>query len=360
MSNSGINYSQCWEDPLLLTRALAISEDDIVLSITSGGENTLELLLEKPASITSLDMNPAQNHLFLLKLAAIEKLDRETLLSFLGVTPSSERVHTFKKILQPDLEKNTLSWWEARTDHIQSGIIHAGKFEQFLRMFRTFILPCVHSKKNIQTFLASPNLIFQQDYFRNTFNSFRWRLLFKIATSRFVLKHFARQKGMFNETKQTAIAHQYLQRLNRNLTTIHILDNYFLHYCLTGTFDSAMPRYLYPENLESIKATRNRLNVVTANIINYLKGLPDNSISKFNLSDIFEGMNDAENDEAWTQILRTAKHGSKIAYWNNLVPRTFPERYALALKENEAYGKELHSQDKVFFYGSFHVTTVIK
>ena len=58
MTKQIINYSQCWEDPAVLNEALAINSQDIVLSITSGGDNTLALLLRNPQRVISIDLNP--------------------------------------------------------------------------------------------------------------------------------------------------------------------------------------------------------------------------------------------------------------------------------------------------------------
>ena len=68
-----IHYSQCWEDPTTLIKALRISPEDNVISIASGGDNTLALLLENPKSITAIDSNPAQIYLCELKIKAIHE-----------------------------------------------------------------------------------------------------------------------------------------------------------------------------------------------------------------------------------------------------------------------------------------------
>ena len=63
-SSGSIGYSQCWEDPATVREALRITPDDDVLAVTSGGCNVLALLLDRPHSITAVDINPAQNYDF--------------------------------------------------------------------------------------------------------------------------------------------------------------------------------------------------------------------------------------------------------------------------------------------------------
>ena len=84
MKSEIINYSQCWEDPLLLNEALEINAQDTVLSITSGGDNTLFLLLKQPKKIVSIDFNPVQNYLLELKIATLKALPHGEVLEFLG------------------------------------------------------------------------------------------------------------------------------------------------------------------------------------------------------------------------------------------------------------------------------------
>ena len=70
-----IKYSQCWEDAEILLKALKINKNDKVVSITSGGDNTLSLITNNPSEIYAVDSNFAQNYLMELKLKAIQNLD---------------------------------------------------------------------------------------------------------------------------------------------------------------------------------------------------------------------------------------------------------------------------------------------
>src|SRR3989344_294595 len=98
MNNQVINYSQCWEDPNLLNKALAINSSDAVLSITSGGDNTLFLLSLNPQKIVYIDSNPAQNYLLELKSVAAKNLEYDKFLEFVGVKESSQRIYLFNQI----------------------------------------------------------------------------------------------------------------------------------------------------------------------------------------------------------------------------------------------------------------------
>ncbi|MCW0218895.1 MAG: BtaA family protein, partial [Prosthecobacter sp.] len=56
-------YNTCWEDPRLDRQMLDLQPDSRVVMITSAGCNALDYLLDAPAEIHAVDMNPRQNAL---------------------------------------------------------------------------------------------------------------------------------------------------------------------------------------------------------------------------------------------------------------------------------------------------------
>jgi len=355
-----INYSQCWEDSLLLKKALLISNEDIVLSITSGGDNTLSLLFEKPNRVVSIDFNKAQNYLLELKIATAKALDYQEFLEFLGVIESKKRLDLFNEI-KKSLSVESRLWWEEHLYLIKGGVINMGRFERFLSSFKSIVLPLVHSKKTIVKFLSVNNLSEQKSFYKERWNNGRWRFLFKIFSSQFVLKLFARQKGAFRHIDDLEVGNIYFKRFEDKAQTNLIKDNYFMHYCLAGRYKlSALPPYLEKEGYDFIRNNQFNLDIVTDNIFSYLKSVPDNYFSKFNLSDIFEFLSEKENDSLWEEIIRTAKPDALIAYWNNLIPRACPQYLSNNVIEDKEAVIDLHKLDKSFFYGSFHVNKIIK
>src|SRR5215203_6710978 len=69
----------------------------------------------------------------------------------------------------------------------------------------------------------------------------------------------------------------------------------------------------------------------------------------FNLSDIFEYLDEPTSMEVYARLLDVARPGARFAYWNMLVPRrlskSFPrDRYL------EAESKALFAKDLAWFY----------
>ena len=165
-----IYYSQCWEDPEILSQALEITPDDTVLSVTSGGCNTLALALKGPKHIVALDVNPAQNYLLELKIAAIKSLAHEDFLKFVGVSKSIDRLAIFGRI-KPKISIEAQLWWSSRTNLIQIGILHIGKFEKYLSTFRNFFLPFIHSQETINQLSLLKIVSKQEDFYKNKWDN---------------------------------------------------------------------------------------------------------------------------------------------------------------------------------------------
>lgn len=77
-------YAFNWEDPKVDRQLLKISKEDVILTITSAGDNILDYLLEQPKRIHAVDLNPNQNHLLELKVAAFTALPYEDVWKLFG------------------------------------------------------------------------------------------------------------------------------------------------------------------------------------------------------------------------------------------------------------------------------------
>jgi len=356
-----IYYSQCWEDPKVLMEALAIEPNSAVLSVTSGGCNTLALLLENPTSIIAFDINPIQNYLFELKIAALKNLDYNEFLEFVGVSNSDSRMAIFKKI-KSNLTPRALKWWLENQRLIEKGIIHSGKFEKYLSIFRKHILPLIHSKKTIQKLSSLKNLAEQRSFYKDHWANWQWRFLFKIFFSGFTMSLLGRNRALFKYVGIKNIGEHYFIKTEYALTKIPMEDNFFMEYILYGTYRSQkrMPPYLQEKNFSVIKERLNRIKVVTANIKGFLLESTDNKFSGFNLSNVFEAQSSSVTEDLFTELARVSKNQGRLVYWNNLVERKFPDTLRDFMKDEVEIENRVKAIDRVFFYNNLHVNTVTK
>jgi len=362
MHEDVIYYSQCWEDPLVVLGALSINSYDKVLSITSGGDNSLAILDAGASRVTSIDINPTQNYLLELKYKATRALSYDEYLEFLGIRDSDRRIYFFEKI-RPELSRQTGDWWSDHKELILVGIIHCGRFDKYVRFFARHVIPFIHRRRTIQNFLATVSLKDQWRFYSEVWNSRLWKFMFGFATKKQSLMR-ARHGGMFAQADNTPTSGEYVRRLEKNVAYVPIRDNYFMHYSLNGNYLSCLPFYAQEGNYKKLREIcvkdNSRLVCVSENLLAYLRTISDNTITKFNLSDIFEALSLEENSKIWDEIVRTAKSGARVVYWNNLVKRTYPEYLSKHIKSDEILQNELRKQDRVYFYDKVYTHTIIK
>lgn len=352
-----IAYSQCWEDASLLIKALQIAENDVVLSVTSGGCNTLAIAGMNPSMIYSIDKNRTQNYLLELKMAAILNLNRDNTIAFLGYRSCSNRSEIFQT-LAPFLSKDSILFWNDNINCIVKGVVHCGKFERYLHAFRRFILPGIHGKKTIHELVKPKSKAKQEQFYVEKWNSFKWKLLFKIFFSRTVMSGRGRIRQMFAHTNSQSIAAIYSKRVKKAFMRGIISRNFYLNYILFKQFDE-LPLYL--EKYEKINdSSIAGIKIVHKDILTFLQSLPDESITKFNLSDIFEPVSQEEMDMIVHEIYRVSKPNSRLIFWNNLVERNISKEMLKFFMRDVQVENELRKHDKVFFYACFYIYIVKK
>ncbi len=93
-----IRYAQCWEDPALNSIALDVNPKDNVVSIASGGDNTIALLLDNPQSVVGVDISPVQTALCELKKVAIKHMEYHDFIALMGIYHSTDRLKLYRSI----------------------------------------------------------------------------------------------------------------------------------------------------------------------------------------------------------------------------------------------------------------------
>jgi betaine lipid synthase len=104
-------YAFTWEDARVDSRLLKITGDDVILAITSAGDNILSYALERPKRIHAVDLNPAQNHLLELKIAAFRSLDYQDLWKLFGEGKHENFSKLLLAQLSPHLSSHAFDYW---------------------------------------------------------------------------------------------------------------------------------------------------------------------------------------------------------------------------------------------------------
>jgi S-adenosylmethionine-diacylglycerol 3-amino-3-carboxypropyl transferase len=128
---------------------------------------------------------------------------------------------------------------------------------------------------------------------------------------------------------------------------------------MTGRHTSALPLPLRPEHFDTIRANLDRLEWRRQSVEDFLAGSELRSVDRFNLSDVFEYMSEANYHRLLERLAAGGRPGGRLAYWNMLVPRSRPKALADRLRPMPELSQRLHGQDKAFFYSRFVVEEVL-
>lgn len=349
-----IRYAQVWEDADILLEALDIGPDDECLSISSAGDNALAMLSRSPRRVVALDMNPAQIACQELRVAAFRKLDHPEILELIG-SQSSERRPRLYAAIRDTLSGTARDFWDARPEQISKGVGHAGKFENYFRLFRERIMPLVHSRKTIAALLEPRAPAERHQFYDETWDTRRWRFLFHLFFSRSVMGALGRDPSFFRYV-EGSVAEKILKRTRHALRELDPSANPYLQWILTGKHLTALPCYLREENFEPIRKNLDRLECTLSPLEDFLSG--ESRLSKFNLSDIFEYLSPENTERLLDKIARSARRGGRIAYWNMLAPRSAPESLRDRIRPLPELSQQLHLLDKAFFYSAFVVEEI--
>ncbi|MDQ2912524.1 MAG: BtaA family protein [Chloroflexota bacterium] len=352
-----VMYSQCWEDPRTASRGLGLRGDDDVVVITSAGCNAIALALAGPRSVTAVDFNPAQSHLLELKIAAITTLDHASLVAFLGVRHSRERLRIYRDALAPRLSAAGRRYWGARPSMLARGVLHAGRFERYLALFRSSVLRLMERKADIDRLLALDSLDEQRQFYERTWDNWRWRSLFVLFFGRLAQARVGRHPEVFRYVDVSNVGEHYRECARHALVDLPLADNYFVEYILTGGYSSEarMPTYLRASAHASVREAVARIRVVTADVGAFLAATPRGTYSAFSFSDIFEWMSPAEHEGVLRAAISAARPGARLCYYNNLVLRRCPASLAGAFETDETLSDRLHHEDRSFLYRRFAI-----
>jgi S-adenosylmethionine-diacylglycerol 3-amino-3-carboxypropyl transferase len=350
-----VRYANCWEDADILCEALRARPGARILSIASAGDNALALLAEG-AEVVAADLSAVQLACVELRVAAFRRLEYAPLLAFLGTRPAEDRLATYAR-LEPELSPASRGYWRARGKDVASGVIHAGKFERFFKLFRTRILSLVHSRETCERLLEPRTRAERHAFYDRVWNNRRWRVLFRLFFSRFVVGRLGRDPEFFKYV-EGSVSDRILERARRALTDLPTDANPYLEYIVRGNFGQALPRYLRPEKFQAIREGLRRLTMYHGSVEHAAQRHAGPGFDAYNLSDIFEYLDPPSCRGLYSDLLGTARPGARLAYWNTLVPRSLPSELADRVTALSEEARRLHAKDLAFFYCGFQVDEV--
>ncbi|MDQ5822883.1 MAG: BtaA family protein [Chloroflexota bacterium] len=355
----GIVFNQSWEDPTMDKAALLIARDqDTVLTITSGGCNSLSLLCLGPKKLICIDGNPAQTYLMDLKLAGIRQLDYDDFFGFFGGQAPRRSRHIYFSALRGALPSRARRFWDKNIKMFERGIYSQGKLGLFLRILRIYLRSSI-GERSLREFFEIKTLEEQREYYYKQLAPKIWRQpLRKLLNSRLMIYLAGMHPNQFGLIDQQLGIERFVrERIEHLLTKVPARTNYFLAQAALGRYldRENVPPYLQEANFTELKRNVHRVSNVNGWLGGYLRGRPEGSIDKFSLLDIFDWMSAEDFTATVREVIRTGKDGGRLIYRSTGLSLPLPEDVAQSLTGEPDLARELLQGDRSGMYSSFYV-----
>lgn len=338
-----IRYANCWEDTGILLKALEIRQGETGISIASGGDNTLAMLLGDPERIYAIDRNPAQLWCCELKIAAIRLLEYEDVLRLLGVC-GGDRAALYQRV-RLLLSDEARQYFDQNPEIIGNGIIHAGKFERFFSVFRRQIIPLFSTNEIFEEFAAMDDPEAQYDFFEKKINNRKLRAMFRIYFGYKVMGQFGRDKSCYDHVgEKKESGSDIRERFIYGIQHTSNLRNPYMQYIVTGGYSpKALPLYLRRRYFDTIRERLDHITLMQSDLCAVrLSGL-----DFANLSDIFEYMSDDEFSDNTAALAKMMRMNGRVLSWN-MQNRRYLD--STAFRSEHEISAALFEQNRSWFY----------
>ena len=367
-------YPQIWEDPRADMEALELTPQSRMMAIASGGCNVLSYLTANPARIFAVDLNPTHVALVRLKLtAAVHLPNHNTFYRFFGDADNARNARVYDELLAKHLDAESRAYWEGRDISGRRRISRFGRnFYRFGLLGRFITLSHWIARMlggNPAKIMAATSLEEQRRIFARELEPLFQKPALRWLTSKrgslFGLGIPPAQYDALCDYGQRHMADVLHERVKRLATGFDLKDNYFAAQAFGRTYaagpDASVPPYLVKENFSAVRTRANRVTVMQANMIHFLRDEPAESLDRYSLLDAQDWMDDATLNALWREITRTARPGSRVIFRTAGEKSILPGRVSEALLSQWTYdatrSAEIFAKDRSAIYGGFHIYT---
>lgn len=355
---SRLSYSFGNEDCHTEREALNIQPSDRVVCITASGDRPLHLLLDECEEVVSVDLNPVQNYLLYLKMAALEHLAYEEYLNFLGANASNNRKEVFGN-LSPHLPEPVFNFWKDHISMIEKGVLYQGAVEKVSKKIAKVV--GIFRKKKIERLFKFNDLHEQREFIRKEWDTYCWRKTFEFILNPTFSKLWMKDPGLYEYLGQSMHPGIYMyNRIHTNLIRHLAKENMLLSFVFLGRVGKeAYPPYLTLEGTRSIKPHLRKIKIKHDNIVNFLENEPDESFDCFSISDVASYLSPKDFLRLLKAIHRTARPKARFCLRQFLSSHVIPKEVDGCFQFDHKLAKHLKEEDQTIFY-RFLVGTVNK
>ena len=372
-------YNQIWEDPRVDLQALKLDAHSNVITISSGGCNALNYLLENPHSVTAVDLNRHHIYLLNLKIAALKFLpEYEDFFAFFGFGKSVENISNYEKFISLNLDVDTRRFWESNSGlsklthgkrinfFKKGGLYEHSRNGYFLRFFHKFShILGLKPEEVLKAKTPEEQVKLYDKYIDPFFDTFFIKTVGKLPVTMFGLGIPPQQ---YDELKKDLgeggnIIDVYRSRAKKLAVDYPIYENYFAWQAFARKYDTenrqAIPEYLKAENYEQLKSNAGNICTKIGSITDEIKNQPENTFNRFIFLDAQDWMNAETITDLWQTIADKGEKDSRIIFRtagaSSPIETNLPENLREKFVYEEEFSKQLFKQDRASIYGGFHL-----
>lgn len=362
-------YNACWEDPRIDRQLLQLDSHSQVVMLTSAGCNVLDYLLDAPAIIHAVDVNPRQNALLELKLALVRQSAFDDLFGMFG-RGSHRAARDLLRSVQGALSPFAQEWWWEKIGWFdgstrRGSFYFCGAAGTVAWIFHRYFLYVRRQVGRALLALFSAVSLDQQRMLFDLIEPWLWdgfsRWLLKQPALMYMLGVPRAQIHLMIESAGDVL--DYIRAKVRHvLTQISVRDNYFWRVYLTGSYtEECCPNFLKRENFAFLRSQIDRVALHSTTMSGFLAQNPG-SYSHFVLLDHQDWLawhQPAELQHEWKMILANSHPGTKILMRSASQQLDFlPQFVQKSVRFVPDLTEPLHQQDRVGTYGSLHLAMV--
>ncbi|MEY4083565.1 MAG: hypothetical protein RL483_934 [Pseudomonadota bacterium] len=364
-------YPQIWEDPEVDRKALALTERDHLITISSGGCNALSYLVDNPAKITVVDLNHAHIALIRLKVQAALHLSPDEFALFFIQANSSKNVRLYFEKIAPHLDAESRRYWEGgkvlpRIRLFQKGFYKYGLLGKLIGV--------LHATSRLYGVKLADILQFDdvekqgQWFDQNIAKIFDSRLMKKISQSPFALYNLGIPPSQHNalcEGSPKLMADVLKDRARKLATVAPFSQNYFAWQAFGRRYDpkrnGSLPPYLQSQNFELVRARVGRLDIHHANILSVMHTMAEQSVDAMSLLDAQDWMPPSAVEDLWREISRVTRPGARIIFrtagLSTVLTEDILSKLPVRWTRQDEVSDRLGAEDRSAIYGAFHLYT---
>lgn len=373
-------YNTCWEDPRLDRAALKLRPEDRLLVITSAGCNALDYALAGVAHVYSVDMNPRQNALLELKLAAIRQFEYEQFFAMFGQGRLANASALYRDLLRGSLSPWAQSYWDRNIrffEHSRRSFYFRGSSGSFAQLINFYVDHVCRMRSPIERLLDARSLEEQQRIYYDEIAERFWSRSLKFAMDRdttLSLVGVPRSQRRQVETQYRGGIVQFVQDcVEAVFAKLPLQDNYFWRVYLTGSYTpQCCPEYVTEAGFARLKGgMADRVTIHTNSVQGFLEQ-SDVEISRMVLLDHMDWLSDRFFpllELEWQAILNRAAPQTRVIWRSGGLRTDFLDRVQVRrdrevcrlselLRYDRSLASELHARDRVHTYGSFYIADI--